>query len=75
MVDGAFNIGTPYYWSPEVLRLEPYGLEADLWSVGVVAYELLTLQRPFVAISLPALQLLVTQALKAVGSRCGVVGS
>jgi NIMA (never in mitosis gene a)-related kinase len=53
--------GTPYYWSPEVLKGVPYGLAADIWSVGVVAFELLTLKRPFVAESLPALQLLVAQ--------------
>lgn len=51
--------GTPYYWSPEVLKGVPYGLAADIWSVGVVAFELLTLKRPFVAENLPALQLLV----------------
>jgi len=37
--------GTPYYWSPEVLKGVPYGLAADIWSVGVVAFELLTLKR------------------------------
>ena len=35
--------------APEVLRHEPYGLPADLWSVGVILYELLTLTRPFEA--------------------------
>ena len=52
-------VGTPYYWSPEVLKGVPYDLAADIWSVGVVAFELLTLKRPFVADNLPALQLLV----------------
>lgn len=52
--------GTPYYWSPEVLSRRPYGLEADVWSVGVVAFELLTLRRPFTASSLDTLAQLVT---------------
>ena len=35
--------------APEVLRHEPYSQSADLWSVGVILYELITLTRPFVA--------------------------
>ena len=35
--------------APEVLRHEPYSQSADLWSVGVILYELITLTRPFLA--------------------------
>lgn len=41
--------GSPLYMAPEVLRHEPYSHTADLWSVGVILYELITLKRPFLA--------------------------
>jgi NIMA (never in mitosis gene a)-related kinase len=47
--------GTPYYLSAELARGEPYGAPSDVWSVGVILFELLTLRRPFNAERLPAL--------------------
>jgi len=38
--------GTPYYIAPEVIR-QNYGLEADIWSCGIVMYVLLTGRTPF----------------------------
>jgi len=38
--------GTVHYCAPEVIN-QSYGLEADLWSVGVLAYQLLTGKLPF----------------------------
>jgi serine/threonine protein kinase len=35
-------VGTPFYVAPEVVRGESYGRSADIWSVGCLAYELLT---------------------------------
>ncbi len=49
------QIGTPFYLSPEICESEPYGRSSDIWSLGVVLYELLTLEMPFSAQSLPAL--------------------
>jgi len=42
------SVASPYV-APEVLRGEPHGLQADLWSVGVILHELLTGRTPFAA--------------------------
>lgn len=39
--------GTPYYFSPELCKNRPYNNKSDVWALGVVFYETLTLQRPF----------------------------
>ena len=39
--------GTPYFMAPEVLKGIPYDSKADMWSVGVILYELITLKKPF----------------------------
>jgi NIMA (never in mitosis gene a)-related kinase len=41
--------GTPYYASPEVWKDEPYGMKSDVWSLGCVIFEMVTLQPPFQA--------------------------
>ena len=41
--------GTPYYASPEVWRDEAYNFKSDIWSMGCVIYELVTLTPPFQA--------------------------
>jgi serine/threonine protein kinase len=40
-------VGTPEFIAPEVLNLEPCGVEADMWAIGVVAYVMLTGMSPF----------------------------
>ncbi len=40
-------IGTPYYMAPEQVRGEPATTATDLWSLGVLAYELLAGYLPF----------------------------
>jgi eukaryotic-like serine/threonine-protein kinase len=47
--------GSPLYMSPEQARDEQVGSQTDLFSLGVVMYELLTAQRPFVANGISAL--------------------
>lgn len=39
--------GTPYYASPEVWKDEKYNNKSDIWSLGCVLYEALTLKPPF----------------------------
>lgn len=40
-------LGTPYYMAPELWQRRPYNSKIDMWSLGVVAYELITLTHPF----------------------------
>jgi len=49
------TVGSPSYFSPEVCRSKPYGRKSDLWSLGVVLYELAALALPFNARVVPAL--------------------
>lgn len=40
-------VGTIQYSCPEIVRNQPYTEKADIWSLGVVLYELATLNPPF----------------------------
>ena len=35
-------IGTPYYISPEIVQNQPYSYKSDVWSAGVLLYEMCT---------------------------------
>ena len=47
--------GTPYYASPEVWMDKPYDNRSDIWSLGCVLYEMITLMPPFRATSMAGL--------------------
>jgi NIMA (never in mitosis gene a)-related kinase len=54
-------VGTPYYLSPEIIENKPYSFKSDIWSMGVVLYELCALQPPFTANSLQFLALKIVK--------------
>lgn len=53
--------GTPYYASPEVWQDKPYDNRSDIWSLGCVLYEMITLMPPFRASSMAGLSQKVTR--------------
>jgi NIMA (never in mitosis gene a)-related kinase 1/4/5 len=40
-------LGTPFYLSPEVVLGQKYDYKSDIWMLGCVLYELITLRKPF----------------------------
>lgn len=62
--DGALRtvIGTPHYMSPEMCEERPYGPPTDVWSLGVLSFEMLNGYLPFEAANLLALVMTITES-------------
>lgn len=57
---GQSQVGSPVYMSPQAISGENYKFETDVWSVGVILYELITLDCPFKVQNLSQLQFLIS---------------
>ena len=44
-------MGTPLYLAPEIINESGYSYKADVWSLGVILYEIMNFQAPFFATS------------------------
>ncbi|CAJ1423708.1 unnamed protein product [Effrenium voratum] len=55
-------VGTPSYFAPEICEDKPYNSKIDVWSMGVVLYELLALAQPFAASNVAALIMKIVNA-------------
>jgi len=53
--------GTPLYMSPEIVQELPYNYTADLWSLGVILYELFVGQPPFFTTNIFSLIHMITK--------------
>ncbi|KAJ8505974.1 hypothetical protein OPV22_006860 [Ensete ventricosum] len=64
MIDGALrdnsSAGTPEWMAPELIRNEPFTEKCDIFSLGVIIWELCTLNRPWEGI--PSVQVIYTVA-------------
>ena len=55
------SMGSPYYMSPEQIQGKNLTFHSDMYSLGVVLYEMLTGQRPFTADKMDALIKKITE--------------
>ena len=58
------KVGTPLYMSPELIRNSGYDFKTDVWSLGCVCYELISLKSPFISDSRISLYDLFTKIEK-----------
>ena len=52
-------VGTPYYFSPEIIQNKPYSFKSDIWSLGILLYEMCALKMPFDGSNIAALETFV----------------
>jgi NIMA (never in mitosis gene a)-related kinase len=56
-------VGTPYYLSPEIIENKPYNFKSDMWSLGVLLYEMCALKPPFNGGSLHVLAMQIVRGV------------
>ena len=39
--------GTPLYMAPQIINLKKYSYKADIWSIGIILFELINSRTPF----------------------------
>lgn len=49
---GNEGFGTPLYMAPEVFESHCHDINSEVWSIGVIIYELCTLNHPFKPVTL-----------------------
>ena len=50
-------LGSPLYMAPELVNRQPYTEKVDVWSLGVITYQLLSGKTPFEANSIKKIDL------------------
>lgn len=48
--------GTPVYFAPEVIRTERYNCQADIYSLGIIMWEMWYGQQAFAEVTVPSLE-------------------
>ena len=54
-------VGTPYYFSPEIIQNKPYSFKSDIWSLGILLYEMCALKMPFDGSNIAALSMKIVK--------------
>ncbi|XP_059423113.1 serine/threonine-protein kinase Nek10 [Carassius carassius] len=56
-------VGTILYCCPEMVKNEPYGEKADVWAVGCILYQMVTLTPPFYSANMLSLATKIVEAV------------
>ncbi|XP_051792055.1 LOW QUALITY PROTEIN: serine/threonine-protein kinase Nek10 [Erpetoichthys calabaricus] len=56
-------VGTILYTCPEIVKNEPYGEKADVWAVGCILYQMVTLNPPFYSSNMLSLATKIVEAV------------
>jgi len=53
--------GSPLYMAPEILNNDKYNIKSDLWSLGVILYQMIMKQHPYYAQNIVNLRILINK--------------